>query len=89
MLYAASQNIKDLPHFGVRFRVFFNTHSSQSESSTFIAWYCSQTTWQISKSVNVASAGMSSSMDIHSSNSSFCITCKGSMTITDGHVPAP
>ncbi|GBN46421.1 hypothetical protein AVEN_11068-1 [Araneus ventricosus] len=66
---------------------FSSTHSSPSESSTFIAWYCSQKTWQISKSVSVAAVGMSSSMDIHSSYFSFCIPSGGSKTITDGHVP--
>ncbi|GBM96795.1 hypothetical protein AVEN_251484-1 [Araneus ventricosus] len=44
--------------------------------------------WRISKSVTVATTGKSSSMDIHSSYSSFCIPSGGSMTITDGHFPA-
>ncbi|GBM42057.1 hypothetical protein AVEN_30409-1 [Araneus ventricosus] len=87
MLHAAFQNIKGLPHFGVRWRVS-STHSSPSESSTFIAWSCSQAAWQISKSVSVAATGMSSSMDIHSLYSSFCIPSGVSMKITDGHVPA-
>ncbi|GBN46836.1 hypothetical protein AVEN_172576-1 [Araneus ventricosus] len=87
MLHAAFQNIKGLSHFGVRWRVF-STHSSPSESSTFIAWSCSQTARQISKSVSVASIGMSSSMGIHSSNSSSCIPPGGSMTITDDHFSA-
>ncbi|GBN34821.1 hypothetical protein AVEN_51003-1 [Araneus ventricosus] len=45
------------------------------------------TACQISKPDCVASAGMSSSMDIHSSYPSFCIPSGGSMTITNDHVP--
>ncbi|GBN11883.1 hypothetical protein AVEN_236034-1 [Araneus ventricosus] len=81
MLHAAFQNVKGLPHFYVRWRVFFNTFVP-SESSTFIAWTCSQIASKISKSVNVAATGMSSSMDIHSSYSSYCIPSGGSMTVT-------
>ncbi|GBN51660.1 hypothetical protein AVEN_98834-1 [Araneus ventricosus] len=72
MLLADFQNIKGLPHFGVRWRVFFNTFV-RTESPTFIAWSFSQTAWQISKSVSVAATGMFSSMDIDSSYSSFCM----------------
>ncbi|GBN10054.1 hypothetical protein AVEN_181150-1 [Araneus ventricosus] len=72
MLHAVFQNIKGFPHFGVFWRVS-SRHSSPSESSTFIAWSCSQTAWQISKSASVAATGMSSSMGIPSSYSSFCI----------------
>ncbi|GBM98755.1 hypothetical protein AVEN_83834-1 [Araneus ventricosus] len=87
MLHAAFQNIKCLPHFGVFWRVS-SRHSSKSESSTFIAWSCLQTIWQISKSASVAATGMSSSMGIPSSYSSFCIPSGGSMKITDGHISA-
>ncbi|GBN42270.1 hypothetical protein AVEN_59533-1 [Araneus ventricosus] len=70
MLHVSFQNIKGLPHFGVRWRVFFN-NSSPSESLTFNAWSCSQTFWQISKFASVAATEMSSPMDIHSSYSPF------------------
>ncbi|GBN24571.1 hypothetical protein AVEN_162102-1 [Araneus ventricosus] len=85
MLYAAFQNIKGLPHFGVRWRVFFSTFFPSE--STFIAWSCSQTAWQISKSVSVAATGMPSSTDINSSYSSFRTPSGGCMTITDDQVP--
>ncbi|GBO18124.1 hypothetical protein AVEN_119187-1 [Araneus ventricosus] len=87
MLHATLHSVKSLPHFGVRWRVFFNAFVPVG-SSTCIAWSSSQTDWQISKSVSVAATGMSSSMDIHSSYSSFCMPSGGSMKITSGHVPA-
>ncbi|GBM02688.1 hypothetical protein AVEN_258975-1 [Araneus ventricosus] len=79
MLHAAFHNIKSLPHFGVRWRVFFNTFVPVG----IVNFYCLPTAWQISKSVTVAASGMSSSMDIHSSYTSFCIPSGGSMKITD------
>ncbi|GBM74160.1 hypothetical protein AVEN_206698-1 [Araneus ventricosus] len=84
MLHTAFQNILISMLIGG----FSSTHSSPSESSTFIAWSCSQKAWQISKSVSAAATGISSSIDIHSSYSSFCIPSGGPMAVTDGHVPA-
>ncbi|GBO04951.1 hypothetical protein AVEN_141412-1 [Araneus ventricosus] len=86
MLHAAFENIKGLPHFGVRCVGGFSSHIRPRR--TFIAYSCSQTAGQISKSVSLAAIGMSSSVDIHSSYSSFGIPSGGSMAITDGHVPA-
>ncbi|GBM68923.1 hypothetical protein AVEN_207176-1 [Araneus ventricosus] len=88
MLHAAFQNIKCLPHFGVFVGGLSSMHSSLLESSTFAAWSYLQTAWQISKSVSVAATGISLSMDIHSSYSSFCIPSGSSMKNTNGHVPA-
>ncbi|GBN78615.1 hypothetical protein AVEN_190434-1 [Araneus ventricosus] len=87
MQHAAFQNIKSLPHFGVRWRVFFNTFVPVG----IINFYCLvflTNSFANFKSVSVAATGMSSSMDIHSSDSSFCIPLEGSMIITDDHVPA-
>ncbi|GBM92470.1 hypothetical protein AVEN_140257-1 [Araneus ventricosus] len=86
MLHAAFQNIKGLPHFGVRWWVFYNTFVPDG----IINFYCLVllTASQISKSVSVAATGMFSSVDIHSSYSSFCIPSEGSMTITEGHALA-
>ncbi|GBO41401.1 hypothetical protein AVEN_137567-1 [Araneus ventricosus] len=88
MLHAAFQNINCACLISTLVGGFSSTHSSPSESSTFIAWPYSQTVWQISKSVSVAATGMSSSMDIHPSYSSFCIPSEGSMKITNGHASA-
>ncbi|GBL96548.1 hypothetical protein AVEN_235039-1 [Araneus ventricosus] len=68
MLLAALQNINGLPHFGVRWRVFFNTFVTVG----IINFYCLVFLGKF-PSLLKAATGMSSSMDIHSSYSSFCL----------------
>ncbi|GBM34741.1 hypothetical protein AVEN_208901-1 [Araneus ventricosus] len=71
----------------VRWRVFFNAFVPIGIIN-FYCWVLRTNSLAISKSVSVAGIGMSSSMAIHSSYSSFCIPSGGSMKLTDGHVPA-
>ncbi|GBL59118.1 hypothetical protein AVEN_61864-1 [Araneus ventricosus] len=87
MLHTVFQNIKGLPHFSVRWRVFFNT-SVPVGIINLLLGLAQRQLGKFPKSISVAATGKTSSMDIHSSYSFFCIPSGGSMTITDGHVPA-
>ncbi|GBN08162.1 hypothetical protein AVEN_173363-1 [Araneus ventricosus] len=81
-LHTVFQNIKCLSHFGVHWRVFFNIFVPVRNINVYCLVVLALA-WQISKSVSVAATEMSSSMDIHSSYSSFSMPLGGSKLISD------